>query len=120
MIDCLLFTGHAVGEPELPRDFVSRIRKQWEAQLVLVAHEERLLYGLRRNCHERCACLLNLWQDEIHRFHLADAERAPAPADEAEHEASFREQVGRRDALAVVILKLEFRNRRSDRQNIRG
>ena len=69
---------------------------------------------------KRRACLLDLWQDEIHRFHLTDAKRAPAAADEAEHEASFGEQVGGGDALAVVILKLEFGNLRADGQNIRG
>src|SRR5208282_5735178 len=66
------------------------------------------------------ACLLDLRRDEVHRFHLSDTERAPAPANEAEHEAAFGEQAGRRNACAVVILKLEFWNLRAYGKNVRG
>ena len=49
LIDRLLFVGDAVSLAELPRHFVSGIGEQRKAQFVLVAHEERLLHGLRRN-----------------------------------------------------------------------
>jgi len=52
---------------------------------VLIAHEERLLDGLWGNGRERGTCLLDLRQDDVHRFHLTNTERAPAPADETEH-----------------------------------
>ena len=58
-----------------------------------------IAYGLRRNRRERRACLLDLRQDEIHRLHLANAKRAPAPTNEAEHEASFGEQIGGETSL---------------------
>ena len=62
---------------------------------MLIVHKERLLHGLRGKGNERRSRLLKLRQDEIHGFHLPDAEWTPSSADEAKHKPAFGEQIGR-------------------------
>ncbi len=82
--------GTRYVNPNCRATLLPGIRKQWKAQLVLIVHEERLLHRLRRNGDERrTASLLDLRHDEVHGFHLADAEWTPPAANEAEHEASI-------------------------------
>ena len=85
---------------------------------MLIVHEERLLHGLRRDGDEGRSGLLDLRQGQIHGFHLSDAERAPAPADEVDDEAAIRQQVGGADKLAVVIRQFEFRRFCADGQDV--
>ncbi len=63
--------------------------------------------------------LLDLRDDQVHGFHLSDAERAPAAADEAEHEAAIGQQVGGTDQFSVVIMEFELGRFRSDGQDVR-
>ena len=87
---------------------------------MLIVHEERLLHRLWRNSDESRPGLMNLRQDEIHGLHLPHTKRTPSPADEADYQASFRQQVRRRNELAVVVRKFERRRRCSDRQDVRS
>jgi hypothetical protein len=89
---------------------------------VLVVHEKRLFDGLRRKSNQRRAglaeLLFDLRQDEIHRFHLPHAKRAPSPADKANDESFLCEQIVRRNDLAIVILQIEVRDFRADGKSV--
>src|SRR5438105_15774442 len=84
---------------------------------MLVVREKRLLEGVRGDGDERCSDAFELGQDAVHGFELADAERAPASADEADNQAVFAEKFSGRDRLAVVIQKFKRGRLGADWQN---
>src|SRR5206468_3581114 len=89
-----------------------------EGEFVLVVHEVGLLLGLRGDGEERGSSGLDLLGDAAHRFHLADAERAPASADEADYEPSLVLQCGGGNELAVVVGEFERRSVRTDSESL--
>src|SRR5215467_15979863 len=66
---------------------------------------------LRRNSYKRCAKLSKLRKDRIHRFHLADAKRAPAATKETDHKRPAFQQFRRVNPFAILIL--QFKGRRT-------
>ncbi len=109
-VELLLLVGNFVDESELAGEFIVRVDEHGESELVLVVHEESLLLGLRRDGDDRGVSRNNLRGNVVHRLHLADAERTPASANEAENQAAFAEKIGGRNALAIVIGKFERRD----------
>ena len=71
---------------------------------MLIMHEVGLRHGLRGDGGECGAALLDVRRDQVNGFHLADAEWAPASADETEDERAVREQIGGADEFAIVML----------------
>jgi len=108
LVDSLLIVGNSVDEAELARDLIACIAEKRKAQLVLIVHEERLLHGLRRDCDEGCAGLLEFRHDQVHSFHLAHAKGAPASANDADHELAVVQKFGGANRLAIVVLELEI------------
>jgi hypothetical protein len=51
--------------------------------------------------------VLDLWQDPVHGFELANAEGAPATANKADDKAFFRQEVGGGNRFRVLILKFK-------------
>ena len=75
---------------------------------MLVVHEVRLFDGLRGDGEEDCSGFFDLRDDQVHGFHLPNAEGAPAAADKAEEQAASCQQVGGADEVAIVVLQFEL------------
>ena len=83
---------------------------------MLMMHEKRLLHRLRRDGNQRRPNLLNLREDQIHRFQLPYAEWTPPSTNEANHQPPAAEQIGQAHDLPIMILHFERGDLLSDGQ----
>lgn len=74
---------------------------------MLIDHEERMLYRLRRDAYQRSSQIFKSFEPLVHSLELTHAKRAPSTAVKADDQGAAPDEIARANQLRRVVEESE-------------